>query len=208
TQRTEGNAATQATHNWWGSANGPGQDGANGVSDNVTYDPWYTDEEMTTLSNAEEGTDNVDMFNINSEALGKEASMDEEEIEEIDIIPLENAIQAAIAAKEGVEVSEDGADVPAGTYWVTQEDMDALNAAIAAAEAAKESAETQQDVAEAVEALEAAVSTFNDAKQEVIDEEEIGASEEGEEPVQGEELADDEESVEDEEAVEGEEQEE
>ena len=35
-------------------------------------------------------------------------------------------------------------------------------------------------------------STFNDAKQEAIDEEEIGASEEGEEPVQGEELADDE----------------
>ena len=52
---------------------------------------------------------------------------------------------------------------------------------IAAAEAAKESAETQQDAAEAVEALEAAVSTFNDAKQEVIDEEEIGAPEEGEE---------------------------
>ena len=50
TQRTEGNAAT---HNWWGSANGPGQDGANGVSDNVTYEPWYTDEAMDTLSEAE-----------------------------------------------------------------------------------------------------------------------------------------------------------
>ena len=107
-----------------------------------------------------------------------------------------------------------------GTYWVTQEDIDALDAAIAEAEAAKGTVETQQDVTDAVEELEAAVSIFNEAKQEVIDEEEIGAPEEGEEPVQGEEPADDEESVEgeepeedeksveDEEAVEGEEQEE
>ena len=136
------------------------------------------------------------------------ADDDEEEPEELDISPIDAAIEAAKVAKEGITVSEDGTDVPAGTYWVAQADMDALDEAIAAAEAAKESAETQQDVAEAVEALEAAVSTFNDAKQEVIDEEEIGAPEEGEEPVQGEEPADDEESVEDEEAVEGEEQEE
>ena len=201
TQRTEGNVATR---NWWGSANGPGKDGANGVSENVTYDPWYTDEEMTELSYDEEGTDNVDTFDINSEALGKEASMDEEEIEEIDIIPLDAAIEEAIAAKEGIVVSEDGTDVPAGTYWVAQADMDTLDEAIAAAEADKETAETQQDVAEAVEALEAAVSTFNDAKQEVIDEEEIGVPGEGEESVQAEEPAEDEKSVEDEEAVEDE----
>jgi len=74
--------------------------------------------------------------------------------------------------------------------------------------AAEDTVETQQDVAEAVEALEAAVSTFNDAKQEVIDEEEIGVPGEGEESVQAEEPAEDEKSVEDEEAVEGEEQEE
>ncbi len=128
--------------------------------------------------------------------------------EELDLIPLDAAIETAIAVKEGIVVSVDGTDVPAGTYWVTQEDMDALDEAIAAAEVAIGTAETQQDIDDAVEELEAAVSTFNDAKQEAIDEEEIGASEEGEEPVQGEELADDEESVEDEEAVEGEEQEE
>jgi hypothetical protein len=70
--------------------------------------------------------------------------------------------------------------------------------------AAEDTVETQQDVAEAVEALEAAVSTFNDAKQEVIDEEEIGVPGEGEESVQAEEPAEDEKSVEDEEAVEDE----
>jgi hypothetical protein len=133
---------------------------------------------------------------------------DEEEPEELDIAPLDAAIEEAIAAKEGIVVSEDGTDVPAGTYWVAQADMDTLDEAIAAAEADKETAETQQDVAEAVEALEAAVSTFNDAKQEVIDEEEIGVPGEGEESVQAEEPAEDEKSVEDEEAVEGEEQEE
>jgi len=120
---------------------------------------------------------------------GVAATVDTGNEEGLDVTPLENAIQAAIAAKEGAVVSEDGKDMPAGTYWVTQEVMDALDAAIAEAEAAKESAETQQDVAEAVEALEAAVSTFNDAKQEAIDEEEIEESGQGEEPVEGEEPA-------------------
>jgi hypothetical protein len=162
---------------------------------------------------SEEGETEV-LFNNtmlkNNQGMEQESEGDagEETLEELDLTPLENAIQAAIAAKEGVAVSEDGQDVPAGTYWVTQADMDVLDAAIAAAEVAKKTAETQQGVAEAVEALEAAVSTFNDAKQEVIDEEEIGVPGEGEESVQAEEPAEDEKSVEDEEAVEGEEQEE
>jgi hypothetical protein len=129
-------------------------------------------------------------------------------LEELDITLIDSIIQEAIYSKEGVVVSNDGTDLPAGTYWVTQADMDALDAAIAKAEAAKGTVEIQQDIAAIVAELEAAVAIFNDAKQEAMDEEEIGASEEGEEPVQGEELADDEESVEDEEAVEGEEQEE
>ena len=89
--------------------------------------------------------------------------------QEIDISSLEAAIQSALAAKENVAISEDGTDVPAGTCWVTQEDMDALEAAIAMAEAAVETAETQQDVVEAVEALEGAIAAFNDAKREAID---------------------------------------
>lgn len=32
-----------ATYNWWGSANGPGADGANPVSGNVIYEPWLTE---------------------------------------------------------------------------------------------------------------------------------------------------------------------
>ncbi|MCG2826296.1 MAG: right-handed parallel beta-helix repeat-containing protein, partial [Thermoplasmatales archaeon] len=35
--------AANATYNWWGSVNGPGQDGANGVSGAVIYEPWLTE---------------------------------------------------------------------------------------------------------------------------------------------------------------------
>ncbi|MFA7019311.1 MAG: right-handed parallel beta-helix repeat-containing protein, partial [Sphaerochaetaceae bacterium] len=164
------------------------------------------DEDTLSKAEGKEGIDNnLEIFTMGTETLEEETPVNEEIL---DITPIDTAIEAAKVAKEGITVSEDEIDVPAGTYWVAQADMDALDEAIAAAEAAKESAETQQDVAEAVEALEAAVSTFNDAKQEVIDEEEIGVPGEGEESVQAEEPAEDEKSVEDEEAVEGEEQEE
>ena len=161
---------------------------------------------VSTFNDAKQEVIDEDEIGVPGEG---EEPEDEEEPEELDIAPLDTAIQEAIATKEGVAVSQDGTDLPAaGTYWVTQMDMDALDAAIANAEAAKESAKTQQDVTNIVEELEAAVSTFNDAKQEVIDEEEIGVPGEGEESVQAEEPAEDEKSVEDEEAVEGEEQEE
>jgi uncharacterized repeat protein (TIGR02543 family) len=123
----------------------------------------------------EVSTENPYTFIMSAEAVELLANF-EEESEEIDVgmdtAPIDISIQAAENAKSDVVVSEDGQDVSAGTYWVTQGDMDALDEAIAVAEAAKDTAETQQDVAEAVEALEAVVSTFNDAKQEAIDEEE------------------------------------
>ncbi len=48
--QNESSIVLDATKNWWGSANGPGEDGANGVSGNVTYDPWCTNEGCTTHS--------------------------------------------------------------------------------------------------------------------------------------------------------------
>lgn len=71
--------------------------------------------------------------------------------------------------------------MPAGTCWVTRENMEALDEAIASAEAAKATVRTRQEVTEAVEDLEAAIKAFNDAKREVqegIDEEEPGEGEE------------------------------
>lgn len=46
----KGTETFDATNNWWGSPDGPGQGGANGVSANVTYNPWYINEAMTELS--------------------------------------------------------------------------------------------------------------------------------------------------------------
>ena len=77
---------------------------------------------------------------------------------------LDTSISAANTAKAGVEISEDGEDVAATVEWVTQADMDALNAAITAAQTAKTSATTQAQVDSAVTTLNAAVETFNDAK--------------------------------------------
>ena len=39
-----------ARHNWWGSAGGPGSGGANGVSGNVLYSPWWTSPNGTAAS--------------------------------------------------------------------------------------------------------------------------------------------------------------
>ena len=132
-----------------------------------------------TGGEGEASTENPYAFTMGSEALEltadfteEESLADEEELGELDITPLETVIEGAIAAKGGITVSEDGQDVSAGAYWVTQADMDALDEAIAVAEAARGTMETRQDVADAVEKLEAAVSIFNDAKQETIDEQE------------------------------------
>lgn len=77
---------------------------------------------------------------------------------------INHAIQEAEAIKANTAVSTDGQDVPAGTCWVTQEEMNRLEAAIAAAIAAKEAAETEEDVNEAMEALENAIAEFENAR--------------------------------------------
>jgi hypothetical protein len=144
----------------------------------------------------DEQTENI----IDIAAMFKE---DEKETEEPNITPLANVIQEAIAAKEGIAVSVDGTDLPEGTYWVTQEDMDALDAAITKAEAAREAAETQEDVDDAAAELEAAIAAFNDVKREAVDEEEeFEETGQGEEPAEGEEPEEDEEQAKGEEPAE------
>jgi len=185
--------------------------GANAVKEANTFESAvrillhtiYRDDQagIDAVNNFEEIDFNETMLEaIDEEELG-EAEEGEEpaDEEELDISSLEDAIEASIAAKEGIAVSEDGTDVSAGTYWATQEDMDALDAAIAKAEAAKETAETQEDVDDVAAELEAAIATFNEAKQEATGGGEIGEPAEDEEPVEGEGSAEDEEPVEGEE---------
>jgi hypothetical protein len=79
---------------------------------------------------------------------------------------LTGAIAAANAAKTGIVVDADGGNVPVGTSWVTQDTMDALNAAIRTAEGiAARAGASQADVDAAMEPLTAATAAFNAAKQ-------------------------------------------
>jgi hypothetical protein len=78
---------------------------------------------------------------------------------------LEAAINTANAAKLGILVDTDAANVPAGSQWVTQAEMTALTNAITAAQAVKNKpAATVTEVNDAVTALNSAVSAFNEAK--------------------------------------------
>ena len=132
---------------------------SNGVEKTATISSVTVQEAVTT-----DIPENPDIFTKSSETLGEKTTAEEE----LDITPLEKAIEVAIAAKEDIAISEDGQDVSEGTYWVTKGDMDALDAAITVSEAAMGTVETQQDVINIVEDLEVAVSIFNDAKQEAI----------------------------------------
>jgi uncharacterized repeat protein (TIGR02543 family) len=75
----------------------------------------------------EVSTENPYTFIMSAEAVELLANF-EEESEEIDVgmdtAPIDISIQAAENAKSDVVVSEDGQDVSAGTYWVTQGDLD------------------------------------------------------------------------------------
>jgi hypothetical protein len=84
----------------------------------------------------------------------------------LDTSAIDTVITAANAAKVGVEISADGTDVAPGTFWVTQEVNNTLNVAIATATAAKATVTTEQEVTDAADALDAAVVTFKDSKQE------------------------------------------
>ena len=78
---------------------------------------------------------------------------------------LTGAIAAANAAKAGIALDTTAGNVSAGTSWVTQAEMTALNTAISAAETVSTNVNaTQAQADEAANALTAAVTTFNAAK--------------------------------------------
>jgi hypothetical protein len=86
---------------------------------------------------------------------------------EADKTVLIETIETAKAARETVIVETDAANVAAGTNWVTQAVLDALNTAIGAAEAVRDDAGTNQAAVDAqVTALAAATNTFSSAIQE------------------------------------------
>ena len=83
----------------------------------------------------------------------------------LDFTAINLAITEAEAAKDGIEISEDGSDVPPADQWVTEDVMEAFDEAIAAALDVRETAADQALIDAAVTALNTAISVFNDAKQ-------------------------------------------
>ena len=84
-----------------------------------------------------------------------------------DTAALDAAIDAAETAKSGVAVDTDAANVAAGTRWVTQAELSALETAVTAAQAVAGNADaTQAQVDGAVTALTTATTAFNAAKKE------------------------------------------
>lgn len=79
---------------------------------------------------------------------------------------LQTAVTNAQALKAATVVSEDGAGVSEGRYWVSQEAMTAFEDAIADAQAVLDDPESGEAVSSAVTALTEAVSAFTDARTE------------------------------------------
>ena len=78
---------------------------------------------------------------------------------------LDTALSNANAEKTGVQVSTDGSNVSTESKWVTQSVLDTFNSAITAAQAIRTGATTQAQLNDAVTALNIAVTTFINAKQ-------------------------------------------
>jgi hypothetical protein len=78
---------------------------------------------------------------------------------------LNNAIEAAAGAQDGVAIAPDAAHAPSGSAWVTQEQWNDLNTPYTAAEALIENEDaTKNAVDAAASALTAAITAFNTAK--------------------------------------------
>lgn len=83
----------------------------------------------------------------------------------LDVTALNTAITNAKAAREGVMVDTSSANVPQGTYWVTQQVMNTLVSAIATAETALITVTTSQAVTDATTALTIVITAFDNAKE-------------------------------------------
>lgn len=95
---------------------------------------------------------------------GSERPGDDDTGTQVNTSALVAKISEANAGKENTVVSEDGNDVPLGTFWVTNSVMTTFDAAIAAATQAL-SAKTQQAVDSAVNTLDTAINVFKNARQ-------------------------------------------
>lgn len=82
----------------------------------------------------------------------------------LDTTAIDEAITRAEAAKQDIAISKDGKDVPKDAKWVTQEVMDAFNAAVEQAKQAKAGASSQEELTAAAEKLDQAIRTFEAAK--------------------------------------------
>jgi hypothetical protein len=125
---------------------------AEAVSQNAAAVQAAVDAAATTLNGA------VAVFNEAKQAGTKTDAADK--------TALNTAIATATAVKSGVVVNTNAANVPAGTEWVTQDVMNALNTAIAAAQTVAQNVDATQSEADiAATNLNDAVAAFNEAKQ-------------------------------------------
>jgi hypothetical protein len=127
---------------------------ADGIVQKTDATQAEVDEQTTALNNA------VTTFN-NAKGIGTNTEM-----ENADKNALNIAITAAGSAKSGVVIDTSAENVLIGTYWTTQDAMDALDNAITLAQAVAQKADaTQTDVDAQTTALNNAVTAFNTAKQ-------------------------------------------
>lgn len=83
---------------------------------------------------------------------------------DIDLTLLDTAISNANKAKEGISVSANGSDIFEGVQWVTQSQLDTLNAAINKATTDRNIVSTTADAQAAANTLNATVTSFTNGK--------------------------------------------
>lgn len=81
-------------------------------------------------------------------------------------IELEGYIGEALLALHDTAISANGKDVPEGSFWVTLDERELLEAAVEAAQAARRSATTQAELDDAAAGIEAALARFKAAMKE------------------------------------------